>query len=108
MMKDTIGGELVQWNATKFETNYAFLERFLHGKENFMEWMGSQGSLQCKFSSIPDGKYIYETLTSLSWSYQMKYVVDAIEPLFGFLRFVDQGRKGALSTIFNVHVMNHY
>lgn len=37
MMKDTIGGELVQWNATKFETNYAFLERFLRGKEKFME-----------------------------------------------------------------------
>jgi hypothetical protein len=55
-----------------------------------------------------DGKYIYETLTNLSWSDQMKYVVDAIEPLFGFLRFADQDRKGTLSTIFNVHVMNHY
>jgi hypothetical protein len=83
-------------------------ESFLHRKENFMEWMGSKGFLQSKFSSMPNKKYTYKTLTSLSWWDQIKYVVDVIESLFGFLRFVDQDRKGTLRTVFNVHVMNHY
>jgi hypothetical protein len=45
MMKEAIGGELVRWNATRFGTNYAFLEIFLRMKDKFMAWMGSQGFL---------------------------------------------------------------
>jgi hypothetical protein len=88
MMKDAISGELVRWNATRFGTNYTFLESFLRQKE----WMGSQGFLQSKFSSMSDGKYTYETLTSLSWWDQMKYEIDVIELLFSF--FVSLAKTG--------------
>lgn len=107
MMKEANGGELVRWNATRFGTDYTFLECFLRWKEKFKEWIGSQGFIQSKFSIIPDGKYTYETLMRLSWWDQTKYAVDVIEALFRFLRFTDQDRKGTLSTVFNVHVMNH-
>ena len=33
MMKKAIGGELVKWNATRFDTNYMFLDR--EEKQNF-------------------------------------------------------------------------
>lgn len=56
-------GDLVRWNATRFGTNYTILECFLRRKEKFKEWIGSQGFIQSKFSSIRDGKYTYETLT---------------------------------------------
>ena len=36
MMKNAIGGNLVKWNATRFGTNYLFLESFLRKKEAFM------------------------------------------------------------------------
>jgi hypothetical protein len=36
MMKTTIGGNLVRWNATHFDTNYLFLESFLRRKGRFM------------------------------------------------------------------------
>jgi hypothetical protein len=57
MMKEAIGGELVHRNATRFGTNYAFLDSFLHRKDKFMVWMGCQGFLQSKFSSMPEGRY---------------------------------------------------
>jgi hypothetical protein len=99
MIKEAIGGELVQWNATRFGTNYVFLESFLRRKDKFMVWMGSQGFLQSKFSSMPEGRYTHQTLTSLSWWDELKYVVDATEPLFGFLCFADEDRKGTLSEV---------
>jgi hypothetical protein len=64
-----------------------------------MAWMSSQEFLQSKFSSMPKWRYTYETLMSLSWWDQLKYVVDATEPLFGFLRFADEDKKGTLSKV---------
>jgi hypothetical protein len=37
MMKNTIGGNLVRWNATCFGMNYLFLESFLRRKDCFMQ-----------------------------------------------------------------------
>ena len=39
MMKKAIGGELVKWNATRFGTNYMFLESIMRKKDQFMQWM---------------------------------------------------------------------
>jgi hypothetical protein len=39
MMKNAIGGNLVRWNATRFGTNYLFLESFLRRKDRFIQWM---------------------------------------------------------------------
>jgi hypothetical protein len=36
MMKTAIGGNLVRWNATRFGTNYLFIESFLKRKACFM------------------------------------------------------------------------
>ena len=38
-MKKAIGGELVKWNATRFSTNYMFLESIMRKKDQFMQWM---------------------------------------------------------------------
>jgi hypothetical protein len=46
MMKYTIGGELVRWNATRFDMNYMFLESMFYRKDKFMAWMGSSGFLE--------------------------------------------------------------
>jgi hypothetical protein len=105
MMKEAIGGDLLHWNATRFGTNYDFLESFLRWKDKFMAWMGSQGFLQSKFSNMPEGSYTYETLTSLSWWDQLKYVVDATESLFSFLRFADEDMKGTLSEVLLQYIL---
>jgi hypothetical protein len=39
MMKNAICGNLVRLNATRFGTNYLFLESFLRRKDRFMQWM---------------------------------------------------------------------
>ena len=36
MMRDAIGGELVKWNATRFGTNYMFLESIYRKRDRFM------------------------------------------------------------------------
>ncbi|WVZ69810.1 hypothetical protein U9M48_018539, partial [Paspalum notatum var. saurae] len=36
MMSQAIGGELVKWNATRFGTNYIFLESMFKKKDQFM------------------------------------------------------------------------
>ncbi|WVZ77634.1 hypothetical protein U9M48_025480, partial [Paspalum notatum var. saurae] len=39
MMRQAIGGELVKWNATRFGTNYMFLESMFKKKDQFMAWL---------------------------------------------------------------------
>jgi hypothetical protein len=41
MMKNAIGGNLVRCIATRFGTNYLFLESFLRRKDRFMQWMAT-------------------------------------------------------------------
>ncbi|WVZ97014.1 hypothetical protein U9M48_042581, partial [Paspalum notatum var. saurae] len=41
MMRQAIGGELVKWNATRFGTNYMFLESMFKKKDQFMVWLMS-------------------------------------------------------------------
>ena len=36
MMRNTIGGKLVKWNATRFGTNYMFLESIYRKRDRFM------------------------------------------------------------------------
>jgi hypothetical protein len=39
MLKNAIDGNLVRWNATRFDTNYLFLQSFLRRKDRFKQWM---------------------------------------------------------------------
>lgn len=64
------------------------------GKVHGMD--GLLGILTKQVQHIPDAKYTYETLMSLSWWDQVKYVVDTIEPLFCFLCFTNEDKKGTL------------
>src|SRR6185437_14177813 len=46
MMRNAIGGELVKWNATRFGTNYMFLESIYRKCDRFMQWMAYQNMKQ--------------------------------------------------------------
>jgi hypothetical protein len=50
MMRREIGGELVKWNATRFGTNYMFLESIYRKCEGFMQWMAPPGFMQSKWA----------------------------------------------------------
>jgi hypothetical protein len=75
MMRQAIGGELVRWNATRFGTNYMFLESMFHHKDKFMAWMSSPGFIDSKFSSPQEGRYAHSCLSSLTWWDTMQYVL---------------------------------
>jgi hypothetical protein len=75
MMRQAIDEELVRWNATRFGTNYMFLESMFHRKDKFMVWMSSSGFLESKFSSTHGGRYAHSYLSSLTWWDTMYYVL---------------------------------
>jgi Protein of unknown function (DUF 659) len=90
MMKNAIGGNLVRWNATRFGTNYLFLESFLRRRDRFMQWMASSELLESGYLNSDPGKYAHACLSSLAWWDNLKRVVDSVQPLYAFLRFADQ------------------
>jgi hypothetical protein len=67
MMRQAIGGEHVRWNATRFDTNYMFLESMFCRKDKFMTWMSSLSFIDSKFSSTQEGRYAHSCLSSLTW-----------------------------------------
>jgi hypothetical protein len=81
MMRQAICGELVRWNATRFSTNYMFLESMFRHKEKFIVWMSSLGLLDSRFSSTQEGRYAHSCLSSLTWWDMMQYVLKGVEPL---------------------------
>ena len=99
MMKAAIGGELVKWNATRFGTNYLFLESFLRRKEKFMQWMGSTELQQLKYLTTDIGRYAHGCLCGLTWWANLQAVVDSVQPLYGFIRFADQEKFPILSEV---------
>ncbi|XP_062197328.1 uncharacterized protein LOC133900228 [Phragmites australis] len=99
MMKAAIGGELVRWNATRFGTNYLFLDSFLRRKDRFMQWMASSELQQSRYISSDIGRYAHSCLSSLPWWDNLKMVVDSVQPLYAFLRFADQDKVPTLSEV---------
>jgi hypothetical protein len=52
LMRQAVRGELVKWNATRFGTNYMFLESFMRNKDKFMVWlMSPEFGRSCFFQS---------------------------------------------------------
>jgi hypothetical protein len=92
MMRHAIGGELVRWNATRFGTNYMFLESMFRRKDKFMAWMSSPCLIDSKFSSTQEGRYAHSCLSSLTWWDMIQYVLKGVEPLYVFLCFADQDK----------------
>jgi hypothetical protein len=100
MMRQAIGGELVQWNATRFGTNYMFLESMFRRKDNFMVWMGSSGFLDSTSSSTQEGSYAHSCLSNMMWWYIMQYMLKEVEALYVFLRFAHQDKIPNMSEVF--------
>jgi hypothetical protein len=92
MMKNAIGGNLVRWNATHFGTNYLFLESFIRRKDRLMQWMATPQLHQSGYLDSNTEKYVHACLSSLPWWDNLKGIVDSVQPLYAFLRFVDQER----------------
>jgi hypothetical protein len=67
MMRQAIGEELMRCNATRFDTNYIFLESMFRHKDKFMAWMSSPDFLESKFSSTQEGRYTHSCLSNLTW-----------------------------------------
>jgi hypothetical protein len=99
MMRQTIGGELVRWNATRSSTNYMFLESMFHRKDKFMTWMSSSGFIESKFSSTQEGRYTHSCLSNLTWWDTMQYVLKGLEPLYAFLCSTNQDKIPNMSEV---------
>jgi hypothetical protein len=89
----------VRWNATRFSTNYMFLESMFRRKDKFMAWMSSLGFLESRFSSTQEGSYAHSFLSSLTWWDMMEYVLKGLEPLYAFICFADQDKIPNMSEV---------
>jgi hypothetical protein len=85
MMKNVIGGNLVRRNATRFGTNYLFLESFLRMKDRFTQWMTTPQLQQSGYLDSNAGKYAHACFSSLPWWDSLKRIVESVQPLYAFL-----------------------
>ncbi|XP_039786196.1 uncharacterized protein LOC120652440 [Panicum virgatum] len=99
MFTSATGGELVKWNATRFGTNYMFLESFMKKKDQFMVWMMSTEYRSSRHYKTEAGKYAFDCMTSVQWWANMQYVINDVEPLYSFLRFADQDKTPTLGEV---------
>jgi len=93
MMRNAIGGELVKWNATRFGTNYMFLESIYRKRDRFMQWMASTEFLQSKWADTEDDRFTHARFSNLEWWDGLKYVIDTVQAIYKFLRFADQDKR---------------
>jgi len=99
MMSKAIGGELVKWNATRFGTNYMFLESFVRKKDQFMAWMVSSEFRNSRHFKSAEGQYAFRCLTALDWWNAMQIVIDDVEPIYIFLRFANHDKTPTLGEV---------
>ena len=93
MMRNATGGELVKWNATRFGTNYMFLESIYQKRDRFMQWMASSEFQHSKWADTEDGRFTHARFSSMEWWDGLKYIIDTVQPIYKFLRFADQDKK---------------
>jgi hypothetical protein len=93
MMREAIGGELVKWNATRFGTNYMFLESLHRKRDKFMQWMTSPAFFDSKWAKTAEGRFAQVRLSSIEWWEGMDYIIKTVEPIYRMLRFADQDKK---------------
>ena len=82
MMRDAIGGELVKWNATRFGTNYRFLDSIYRKRDHFMQWADTE-----------DGRFTHARFSSIEWWEELKYIIDTVQAIYKFFRFADQDKR---------------
>jgi hypothetical protein len=106
MIKTTIGGNLVRWNATHFDMNYLFLESFLRRKDGFMQWMTTPQLQKSGYLDSNAVKYVHDCLSSLPWWDTLKRIVKYVQPLYVFLQFTDQKSIPNFSgVLFRYHIL---
>ncbi|WVZ94087.1 hypothetical protein U9M48_040024 [Paspalum notatum var. saurae] len=98
MMRQAIGGELVKRNAIRFGTNYMFLESMFK-KNQFMAWLISPEFRNTRFFKTEMGRYAFDSMTSLEWWNNVEWVINDVEPLYMFLRFVDSDKNSNLGEV---------
>jgi hypothetical protein len=72
--------------------NYLFLHSFLRRKDRFMQWMITPQLQKYGYLDSNAEKYAHACLSSLLWWDNLKRIVESVQPLYAFLRFVDQER----------------
>ena len=92
-MRNAIGGELVKWNATRFGTNYRFLDSIYRKRDHFMQWMVSTEFVQSKWADTEDGRFTHARFSSMEWCEGLKYIIDTVQPIYKFLHFADQDKR---------------
>jgi hypothetical protein len=124
MMRDAIGGELIKWNATRFGTNYMFLESLHRKRDKFMQWTTSSAFLNSKWAKTDESRCAQARLSSMEWWEGMDYIIKTVEPIYKMLRFADQDSKPNMGDVVmaylqmkaelesyfgnNVHTWNEY
>jgi hypothetical protein len=87
MMRDAISEELVKWNATRFGTNYMFLDSIYQKHTSFMQWMASPEFQNSKWMASQ------ARLSNMEWWDGLKYIIDTVQPVYKLLRFADRENK---------------
>jgi hypothetical protein len=99
MMRNAIGGELVKWNATRFWTNYMFLNSIYRKREQFLQWVPSPDFLNSKWTDTEDGRFMQVRFSCIEWWDGLKYIIDTVQPVYKFLRFADQDKRPNLCDV---------
>jgi hypothetical protein len=99
MMRKAIGGELVKWNATRFGTNYMFLDSIYQRRQGFMQWMASPEFQNSKWAHTEEGRFAHFRLSNMDWWDGLKYIIDTVQPVYKLLRFAGREKKPNLCDV---------
>ncbi|CAM0910861.1 unnamed protein product [Alopecurus aequalis] len=88
-MRTKIGGELIQPDATRFGTDFLFLQSYLDSKDKLRQWMVSNEWTDSSWNKDTDYDYTYDCLVSRSWWEDVKWALDIIRPLYAVLQYAD-------------------
>ena len=74
---------------TYFETMFMFLQSFLDKKDMLQSWMISKQWMESDWKGDDYYEYTQTCLENSTWCRALKWVVDAVKPLYLVLRYVD-------------------
>ncbi|XP_051227163.1 uncharacterized protein [Lolium perenne] len=107
-MKAKVGGELVPPNATRFGAIFVFIQSFWDRKDKFSKWMLSKEWKRSTWSKKIEGKHAYGCLTSGPWWDKVKWVINALEPIYCLLCYADQQKGSSISGFMSRSISVHH
>jgi hypothetical protein len=99
IMRKPIGGELVKSNATRFGTNYMFLNSIYRKRQGFMQWMASPEFQNSKWVNTDESRFSHARLSNMEWWDGLKYIIDTVQPIYKLLCFADREKKPNLCEV---------